>query len=416
MQNFPFLVTQNTPGHHKATIAVEQKSVEPVTPFKQVLSQQVKRELTKDKVSGRDKTPHKPSSAQSQAEPKQVKSSKDSEDKNTGNVAPAENKEILAKWQHKAAKSTKHQDDAGIIAAEFAPIDQAANMIAIQAPQAVGVQAQSSVLLPDTVPVETTLPTESGPDVFKPMDPNMVSDNTTPNSAVTGSQSKVYDKQVLGSDQGVKVNAYHQSPEQLQSFSAHLSESKNRLGSDLTNLLEQVNTGMRVQEPAMMAALAPLQAQQAVEVSRLPGSSNLIEVYPGKPGWDQAISQKVVWMVGAAEQSATLTLNPPELGPLQVVISVNNEKADTTFISENPDVRKALEDGIPALRDLMSEAGVQLGQANVSTGRQQEAFQQSRGERNLVNSTSGAVSQDSGNSQTDRVIKRVQNGLVDTFA
>lgn len=421
MQSFPFLVAQNTPSRNKPALAAEQKSVEPVTPFKQVLSQQVRQELAKGKVPGRDKAPHKPSSAQSQAESRQVKPPKKVEDKNTTGAALAEDKEILSKWQHKATKSVKHQDDASLMASGFAPIDQAANVIAIQAPQTGGVLAQASALLPDTVPAETTLSTESRPDALKPTVSDITSGNPTPNPTATGSESKVYDKQVSGSDHGVKMNSAHQSPDQLQSFSAHLSVSQDRLTGDLPGLLEQVNMGKHLQEvaapPAMMTALTPLQAQQAAAVSSLPGSSNLIEAYPGKSGWDQAISQKVVWMVGSAEQSATLTLNPPELGPLQVVISVNNEKADTTFISENPDVRKALEDGIPALRDLMSEAGVQLGQANVSTGRQQEAFQQSRGEqRNLAHSPSGLVAQDDDKPQTGRVTTRVQNGLVDTFA
>ncbi len=418
MQNFPFLVTQNTPARNKASTVAEQKSIEPVTPFKQVLSQQVRQEPAKDKVPGRDKAPHKPSSAQSQAEPKQDKSPKDAEDKNT--ATSAESKEILSKWPHKAAKSAKHQDDAGLIAAESAPIDQAANVMAIQASQTTAAQVQNIVVPPEIAPTATTFSAEGSQDAFKPMLPSMVSDTPAQYSVVAESEPKVYDKQVLGSDQGINMHATHQSQDQLQSFSAHLTESQHRLTNDLPSLLEQVNMGRHLQEvavpPAMMAALAPLQAQQAKELSSFPGSSNLIEAYPGKPGWDQAISQKVVWMVGTAEQSATLTLNPPELGPLQVVISVNNEKADTTFISENPDVRKALEDGIPALRDLMSEAGVQLGQANVSTGRQQEASQQSRGERDLAHSPSGADSQDGDKPQTSRVITRVQNGLVDTFA
>src|SRR5690606_997669 len=35
----------------------------------------------------------------------------------------------------------------------------------------------------------------------------------------------------------------------------------------------------------------------------------------GAQGWDQAVAQRMVWMVSGAEQSASLTLNPPELGP-----------------------------------------------------------------------------------------------------
>jgi flagellar hook-length control protein FliK len=32
-------------------------------------------------------------------------------------------------------------------------------------------------------------------------------------------------------------------------------------------------------------------------------------------------------MVGSEEQTASLTLNPPDLGPLQVVLSVSNDQA-----------------------------------------------------------------------------------------
>jgi flagellar hook-length control protein FliK len=154
-----------------------------------------------------------------------------------------------------------------------------------------------------------------------------------------------------------------------------------------------------------------------VDIGKLQSaSSNFIQPSPGKAGWDQAISQKVVWMVGAAEQTATLTLNPPDLGPLQVVINVNNEKADTTFISENPDVRRALENGIPALRGLLDQAGVQLGQANVSTSQQQQAFQQAekgRAQQSLVNDNTTKPIE---TPVSTRTISRTNNGLVDTFA
>lgn len=142
-----------------------------------------------------------------------------------------------------------------------------------------------------------------------------------------------------------------------------------------------------------------------------------IDAYPGKAGWDQAISQKVMWMVGAAEQSATLTLNPPDLGPLQVVVSVRNDMADTTFISDNAEVRQALQDGMANLRDKMAESGIQLGQANVNSGQHsRQAFQPP-----ALNSQSSQQANTNGDvSAPQRVQKsqiiRTNNGLVDTFA
>ncbi|MGB2831923.1 MAG: flagellar hook-length control protein FliK, partial [Methylotenera sp.] len=97
-------------------------------------------------------------------------------------------------------------------------------------------------------------------------------------------------------------------------------------------------------DSAISALQKTLQLTQTEQMSGLNTTQSVavkqtIEAYPGKTGWDQAISQRVVWMVSAGEQSATLTLNPPDLGPLQVVVSVHNGQADTRFTSDNAEVR-----------------------------------------------------------------------------
>ncbi|MDQ2819199.1 MAG: flagellar hook-length control protein FliK [Pseudomonadota bacterium] len=71
-------------------------------------------------------------------------------------------------------------------------------------------------------------------------------------------------------------------------------------------------------------------------------------------------------MVAGADQSATLTLNPPDLGPVQVVLNVNNDQATVAFSSATPEVREALENAMPRLREMLSDAGVTLGDASVS--------------------------------------------------
>ncbi len=98
----------------------------------------------------------------------------------------------------------------------------------------------------------------------------------------------------------------------------------------------------------------------------------------GSGGWTKEIGQKIVWMVGGADQSATLTLNPPDLGPLKVVIHVNNDMVNTTFLSNNADVRQALQDGLDNLRQSMAQSGIALGQANVNSekGQGQNSFGQ----------------------------------------
>ncbi len=187
--------------------------------------------------------------------------------------------------------------------------------------------------------------------------------------------------------------------------------------AELTNKEIAATTSTAMQPQAIQATHANnLQGNSAL-VAQQAGSANAINVYPGKTGWDQAISQKVIWMVGAGEQSASLTLNPPDLGPLKVVIHVHNDQADTTFISDNDEVRHALENGLSNLRDKMNESGIQLGQTNVSTSNQsQQNFQQAAQNRAVAQAQNNA-----GLLQAEAVAKpsqiiRVANGLVDTFA
>ncbi len=100
----------------------------------------------------------------------------------------------------------------------------------------------------------------------------------------------------------------------------------------------------------------------------------------GQRGWDQAISQQVSWLVRDQLQSASLSLNPPHLGPVQVTLQLDQQQATVQFVSAAPEVRKALEEALPVLRAMLSEAGIALGQADVGSRqpeRHQPAFQRS---------------------------------------
>ncbi|MES2552497.1 MAG: flagellar hook-length control protein FliK [Pseudomonadota bacterium] len=162
----------------------------------------------------------------------------------------------------------------------------------------------------------------------------------------------------------------------LDSVMANAAKSANADESANTKLAAATAKDFAVKDIAPVPAYQPVAAANAMQAAQQIGSANVINAMPGKTGWDEAISQKVIWMAGSGEQSASLTLNPPDMGPLQVVIHVHNDQADTTFISDNPEVRQALENGLSTLREKMGEAGIQLGQANISSGGQaQQEFQ-----------------------------------------
>ncbi|PKO64077.1 MAG: flagellar hook-length control protein FliK, partial [Betaproteobacteria bacterium HGW-Betaproteobacteria-17] len=116
------------------------------------------------------------------------------------------------------------------------------------------------------------------------------------------------------------------------------------------------NPGMR---PASQASFETLPALNDVAAPKLAPTL-------GTTAWNQALGEKVVWMAAGAQQTATLTLNPPNMGPLQIVLNLDNDQATASFFSAQPDVRQALEAAFPRLKEMMNEAGIQLGQATVS--------------------------------------------------
>lgn len=185
-----------------------------------------------------------------------------------------------------------------------------------------------------------------------------------------------------------------------QDFAAAMSES-----------LNGVANGMQpVQQQAGLHALQQHGAQAAERLTPRVGT----------PAWDQALGQKVVWMVAGEQQSASLTLNPPDLGPLQVVLNVSNSQANATFIAAQPEVRQALEAALPKLREMLGEAGIQLGQASVNSGapNQQGSFEQqgSQAARGLGVSGDRESTANDGQARVGRVQPAPSGlGLVDTF-
>ena len=92
-----------------------------------------------------------------------------------------------------------------------------------------------------------------------------------------------------------------------------------------------------------------------------------ITVPLGQPGWDQALGQRVQWLVGQQMQGAELRITPPHLGPMEVRISVGQDQQTTiNFTSPHGVVRDAIEAALPRLRDMLGDNGMNQVNVNVS--------------------------------------------------
>ena len=137
----------------------------------------------------------------------------------------------------------------------------------------------------------------------------------------------------------------------------------------------------------------------------------------GEPGWAEDVGNQVRWMLGRAESKAELVLTPPNMGKLEVSINLSGDQTTAQFIASSQAARDALERALPQLREALQQAGILLGDANVSTsgqgregdGREGSGGRGDRGEAGAGGSTG------TGTGSTG-VWLRQQQGMVDTFA
>ncbi len=172
---------------------------------------------------------------------------------------------------------------------------------------------------------------------------------------------------------------------------------------------------------ARLLAQSVAQAQNQVAGSQLPVANpaqNLTVNTPvGSNRWSEDLGQKITWMASGSQQSAELHLNPPDLGPLNVVLHVSGDQATAMFTSPHAAVRDAVEQALPKLREMLAGNGIMLGNASVNDqGRQSGQNGFSGGGRSSSSSSSGA-NEVSSVKQGIRPVSMLQNqGLVDTFA
>ncbi|HDV6329833.1 TPA: flagellar hook-length control protein FliK [Burkholderia cenocepacia] len=188
-------------------------------------------------------------------------------------------------------------------------------------------------------------------------------------------------------------------------------------------------------DPAASATLAAgataaAAAQANLQLSPAAGAiaaanAHALAPHVGTADWTDALSQKVVFLSNAHQQSAELTLNPPDLGPLQVVLRVADNHAHALFVSQHAQVRDAVEAALPKLREAMEAGGLGLGSATVSDGGLASQQQQPNPQQTFAHGQSSrrgngepsAVDAPVDAAQSAPVAARASRaGLVDTFA
>ena len=134
--------------------------------------------------------------------------------------------------------------------------------------------------------------------------------------------------------------------------------------------------------------------------------------------WADEFSQKITWLATQHSQSAELHLNPPQLGPLNVVIQVNGDQATAMFTSPHAAVRDSIEQALPKLREMLADSGIMLGNATVSDQSPREQRAGQSGQQQKTGEWSGGAPPAVSTNTSDGISRsgRRHSGVVDTFA
>jgi flagellar hook-length control protein FliK len=135
--------------------------------------------------------------------------------------------------------------------------------------------------------------------------------------------------------------------------------------------------------------------------------SRPVDAPVGSPAWADEIGARVVMMTESGNHTASLKLSPEHLGPLEINITVRDDKASVWFGAAHADTRAAIETALPRLREMFASQGLSLADAGV--------FREPPREQQVVKNTTTSAGQGEGTEEVT-ISARARLGLVDAYA
>ncbi|WP_318480965.1 flagellar hook-length control protein FliK [Photobacterium leiognathi] len=185
-------------------------------------------------------------------------------------------------------------------------------------------------------------------------------------------------KTVLTSGKTAEVLAAAGAMETVKRSLGEVSEKDSSLAQPLSAQIgSQQATAMKM-EPQITAA----QVQTPLQLTK-----------------DQAgeqISERINMMMAKNLKQVDIRLDPPELGKIQIKLTLNQDQASVQFTVNNSQTRDMVEHAMPRLREMMHQQGLQLAQGSVSQDNssqfaQQQFTQQQQSEQQPGSSSEGVL-------------------------
>ena len=251
------------------------------------------------------------------------------------------------------------------------------------------------------------LTSASLPDMAVGIPPDTSADSTTPVPAGTATTS-----------QPTSAATDAKAPLQnLLSFAAHLATGQVaaavpdaiHLGRDLVDAFRSEEGDAPTPTGNLLAGVgasnAPLGLARTETVNAMEAPS--ADLHGGH--FDEDIGDAVRWMADQKIGHAHIKVTPNDLGTVEIRLRLDGDRVHADFSSAQAEVRQALENSLPRLRDMLGQHGFQLAHADVG----QQHTPPSQG----AASPHGESSADTeALTETPRTVRMTARGLVDAYA
>jgi flagellar hook-length control protein FliK len=197
----------------------------------------------------------------------------------------------------------------------------------------------------------------------------------------------------------------------MQEVAKEVIESKLAADVAFDEVLQGVGAEEAPESPQGPTSAFQLQQQQQIPAATPHVHSAItrpVHTPVGGAAWADEIGTRVVMMSESGNHTASLKLSPEHLGPLEINITVRDEKASVWFGAAHADTRAAIETALPRLREMFESQGLSLADAGV--------FREPPREQPVAKSSSLTAEQGDTTDETATVNARTQLGLVDAYA
>jgi flagellar hook-length control protein FliK len=139
-------------------------------------------------------------------------------------------------------------------------------------------------------------------------------------------------------------------------------------GSNKTPNPAGIGNDTTLQAAGAMTTTQQLRAEQQTPAAAAIQSSMVLT----KENASDQVAERVQMMMSKNLKHVDIRLDPPELGRMQIRMSLNNDSATVHFTVQNQQTRDMVDQAMPRLREMLSQQGIQLADTSVQQQGQQQ--------------------------------------------